>query len=147
MQFAAKVAEGKPLVAAYREVYSPSDGKSPTAYRNAKRSAKHPGIAARIKELQLELLPAPADMEQVYEHGLATVIQLCSCEDSKIRLMAAERLMAEAKEQQEKRRTLEATKVPDQREEILAELRSLYRKALPEQEPLVVEASEAPGEE
>ena len=69
------------------------------------RKAKHPRIAAAIQEMQLQLLPALKDMEQVYAHGLATVIQLCSCEDSRIRLMAAERLMAEAKEQAEKRRS------------------------------------------
>ena len=45
-------------------------------------------------------------------------------------------------------RVLEATKAPDQREELLAELRSPYRRALPEREPpLVVEAGEAPGGE
>jgi len=32
-------------------------------------------------------------------------------------------------------------------EEIVAELRALYRKALPRREPLVVEVREAPGEE
>src|SRR5215831_2766288 len=109
------------------------------------RKAKHPRIAAAIQEMQLQLLPALKDMEQVYAHGLATVIQLCSCEDSRIRLMAAERLMAEAKEQAEKRRELEAgraARTGESHEEIMAQLRMLYAKALPEREPLVVEVSD-----
>jgi hypothetical protein len=149
-QFAAKVAAGKSLIGAYREVYQPENGKVATAYRNAKRKAKHPGIAVRIHELQEELLPAPEDMKAVYGHGLATIIQLSnSCEDGKVRLSAAQWLCAEAEKQEEKRRRLEAGKEEREqpREEIIAELRALYRKALPEPPELVVEVKEERGEE
>jgi hypothetical protein len=138
MQFAASVASGKPLAVAYREVYKPANGKAPSVYQNAKRSAKHPGIAARIQELQAELLPAPEDMKAVYAHGLATIIRLSnSCEDSRVRLSAAQWLCVEAEKQAEKRQTLEAARATNQREEIIAELHALYRKALAERAPLV----------
>jgi hypothetical protein len=85
-------------------------------------------------------------MKAIYAHGLATIIQLSnSCEDSRVRLNAARWLCAEAEKQAEKRRTLEAGRAgrtTDQHEEIVAELRALYRKALPEREPLVEEVSD-----
>jgi len=143
-KFAASVASGKTLVASYREVYMPSNDKAPSTYRNAKRSAKHPGIAARIKELQLERLPAAEDMRAVYQHGLAVIIGLsASCEDPRVRLSAAQFLIREA----EKREKLEEARTRNQREgaspreELIRELRSLYAKALPERAPLVVEVS------
>jgi hypothetical protein len=52
-------------------------------------------------------------------------------------------LCEEAEKQAEKRQALDAGRAgrtTDRHEEIVAELRALYRKALPEQEPLVVEA-------
>jgi hypothetical protein len=148
LEFAVRVAEGEPLVAAYREVYKPANAKAASVYQNAKRSAKHPGIAARIKELQVELLPAPEDMRAVYAHGLATIIQLSiSSEDSRVRLRAAQWLCAEAEKREaleaEKRETLETAGTPNEGEEILSKLRALYDKVLPELEPLV----EAVGDE
>jgi hypothetical protein len=135
MQFATNVAAGKSLVSAYREVYQPANAKAPSVYQNAKRSAKHPGIAARIRELQVELLPAPADMKAIYAHGLAVMIQLSiTSEDARVRLRAAEWLCAEA----EKREKLEAVQPRNQHQldKIFSELHDLYRKA-PTQEPLV----------
>jgi hypothetical protein len=149
VQFAVRVAEGEPLVAAYREVYKPANDKAPSVYQNAKRAAKHPGIAARIQELQLELLPAPEDMRAVYGHGLATIIQLSiSSEDSRVRLRAAQWLCAEAEKRETleagKRETLEAARTPNP-QEVLSQLEALYRKALPEHEPLVEEVSDEEG--
>jgi hypothetical protein len=146
MQFATSVAAGKPLVAAYREVYKPANDKAASVYQNAKRSARHPGIAARIQELQLELLPAPEDMKAVYAHGLATIIQLSnSCEDSRVRLHAAQWLCAEAEKRKtleaEKRETQEAARTSDP-QELVSQLEALYRKALPELEPLVEEVND-----
>jgi hypothetical protein len=144
MQFAAKVAQGKSLVGAYREVYQPSDGNRATTYRDAKRKAKHPGIAERIQELQIQMAPAPEDMKAVYAHGLAMIIQMATdCEDSKTRLAAAERLLTEAKEQIAEREKREREKRPQggpAERVILAELRALYAKALPGIEPPLVEA-------
>jgi hypothetical protein len=144
MQFASSVAAGKPLAVAYREAYKPANDKAPSVYQNAKRSAKHPGIAARIKELQLELLPAPSDLKAIYDHGLATMIQLSnSCEDDGVRWKAARWLCEEAERQAEKQRALEATKVPERRREsdaeIVAELRMLYAKAFGKRQPELLE--------
>jgi len=50
-------------------------------------------------------------------------------------------LCAEAEKQAEKRQTLEADRTTDRPEETVEELRALYRKALPEQEPPLVEAA------
>ena len=42
-----------------------ANDKAASVYQNAKRSARHPGIAARSKELQLELLPDPGDVRAI----------------------------------------------------------------------------------
>jgi len=150
-QFAASVAAGKPLVAAYREVYQPANGKAPSTYRNAKRAAKHPGISARIEELELEPCPAAKDPQALYEHGLATIIQVSkSPEERRVQLQAGMWLCAEA----EKRAALEASRLekvrpPERREDVIAELRAIYRRALPDSDPapLVEEMrAEAGGE-
>jgi hypothetical protein len=150
MEFAVRVAEGEPLVAAYREVYKPANDKAPSVYQNAKRAAKHPGIATRIRELQIQLLPAPEDMKAVYAHGLATIIQLSNfCEDSRVRLRAAQWLCAEAERRKaleaEKRESSEAARTPNS-QEVLSQLEALYRKALPAQELLVEEVSDETAE-
>jgi hypothetical protein len=151
MQFAASVAAGKPLVAAYREVYQPANGKAPSTYRNAKRAAKHPGISARIEELELERFPAVEDMRAVYEHGLAVIVRLSkTAKDSRVQLQAGMWLCAEA----EKRAALEASRLekvrpPERREDVIAELRAIYQRALPNSDPapLVEEVrAEAEGE-
>jgi hypothetical protein len=116
-----------------------------TVYPNSRRALKHPGIAARIKELQLELLPAPEDMRAIYQHGLATILQLSiSAEDGRVRFRAAEWLCQEA----EKRLRLEADRPPNQSDQVLADLRALYQKALtaqePPLEPLVLEVRDEP---
>ena len=133
-------------MAAYREVYKPGNDKAPSVYQNAKRAAKHPGIASRIRELQIQLLPAPEDIKAVYAHGLGTIIQLSnSSEDSRVRLKAAQWLCAEAERREtleaEKRETQEAARTSDP-QEILSQLSALYQKALPAQEPLVEEVSD-----
>ena len=50
-------------------------------------------------------------------------------------------MCAEAEKQAEKRQTLEADRTTDRPEETVEELRALYRKALSEQEPPLVEAA------
>jgi hypothetical protein len=143
-EFAIAVAQGAPLAQAYRTAYKPTNAKAATVYSNSRRAVRHPKIAARIQELQVELLPAPEDMRAVYAHGLATIIQLSvSSADARVRLRAAEWLCAEA----EKREKLEAAQRPSQgdkseRERLIYELRGLYAKALGPQEPLVEEGSD-----
>jgi len=149
LKFAAAVAGGKAQTAAYKEAGYATNGKPRTAVRNARALAQNAEVRASIREMQLQLLPAPGDMKAVYEHGLATILQLTKCEDSKVRLAAAEWLCAEAEKQAEKRKTLEAEKretleaagTGDPRE-LLSQLEALYRKALPELEPLVEEVSD-----
>ena len=153
MEFAVKVAEGKPLVTAYREVYKPANDKAPSVYQNAKRSARHPGIAARIQELQLELLPDPGDVRAIRSHAMAVIVGLSlNAQDEKVRMRSAEWLHEETGRQIAEQERLEGVRVvpaANSPEAILEELRGLYEKALPEAarelEPLVVEA--APGEE
>ena len=128
-----------------------ANGKAPSTYRNAKRAAKHPGISARIEELELEPCPAAKDPQALYEHGLATIIQVSkSPEDRRVQLQAAQWLCAEA----EKRARLEALRLekvrpPERREDVIAELRAIYQRALPNSDPapLVEEVrAEAEGE-
>jgi hypothetical protein len=127
MQFAASVASGKALVTAYREAYKPANDRAPSVYQNAKRAAKHPQIAERIQQLQLQLLPGPDDIRKIRGHALAVAIQLSvSSEDDRVRLKSAAWLYAEAGRLE----TLEAARPRDQREEIISELRDLYHKAL-----------------
>jgi hypothetical protein len=145
-EFASAVAQGTPLAQAYRVAYRPKNPMAPSVYPNSRRALKHPGIAARIKELQLELLPAPEDMRAIYQHGLATILQLSiSAEDGRVRLRAAEWLCSEA----EKRQRLEADRPVNQSDEIFDDLRGLYQKALtaqePPLEPLVEEVSDEPA--
>jgi hypothetical protein len=148
LKFAAAVAAGRTRIEAYEEAGYAVNGERETAVRNAKRKAKHGEVRAAIEEMQLQLMPAPDDMRAVYAHGLATIIRLSnSCEDSRVRLSAAQWLCAEAEKQAEKRQTLEAAQAPNQREEIIAELHALYRKALPGQEQLVEAVKAAADDE
>ena len=146
--FAGRVAAGQTVIGAFREVYQPVDGKAASAYSNAKRARKHPGIAARIKELQLELMPAPQDMRQIYEHGMAVALQLSvGSPDHRVRLRAAQWLCAES-EKRERLTSETVPRAPSQpmpTEAVIANLRELYRKAGMSplaQEPLVVEVAE-----
>ena len=153
VQFAVKVAEGKPLVTAYREVYKPANDKAASVYQNAKRSARHPGIAARVQELQLELLPDPGDVRAIRAHAMAVIVGLSlNAQDEKVRMRSAEWLHEETGRQIAEQERLEGARVvpaANSPEAIFEELRGLYQKALPEaareQEPLVVDA--VPGEE
>src|SRR5262249_637509 len=51
-------------------------------YSNARRARKHPGIAQRIAELQVKLLPGPEDMKALYEHALAPGLRALRCVDA-----------------------------------------------------------------
>jgi len=57
-----------------------------------------------------------------------------------VRLNAAQWLVRGGGKASRKRQTLEADRTTDRPEETVEELRALYRKALPEQEPPLVEA-------
>lgn len=152
MQFAASVAAGKSLVTAYRETYKPADDKAPSVYQNAKRAARNPKIAAQIKALQTELLPGPDDVAKIRGHALSVAIRLSvSSEDDRVRLKAATWLYQEAEKWtalEEARPCGQAARPRDERATIIAELHALYRKALPDREPrLVEEVGSAAGAE
>jgi hypothetical protein len=142
LKFAAAVAQGKTYAAAYEQAGYAVNGKRETAVRNAKRKAKQEEVRAAIEEMQLQLLPAPENLRAIYEHGLARMVQLSNCEDRKVSEDAAKWLCAEAERQMEKRKALEAVKVPERRQsdaEIIAELKMLYAQALPPREPPLLE--------
>jgi hypothetical protein len=96
-KFALSVAMGKSLADSYREAYEPTNPTAVSVYSNARRARKHPGIARRIAELQVELLPGPEDMRALYQHALAVVTQLTLLgEDERVRLRAAQWIAGEA---------------------------------------------------
>jgi hypothetical protein len=89
MKFVVAVAGGKTQTAAYKEAGYAANGKPRTTVRNARQLAQNAAVRASIREMQLQLLPAPDDMKAIYAHGLATIIQLSnSCEDSRVSLNA-----------------------------------------------------------
>ena len=120
-KFALGVAMGKSLADSYREAYEPANPAAVSVYSNARRARKHFGIARRIAELQVKLLPGPEDMQALYQHALAVATQLTLLsEDDKVRLRAAQWIASEA----EKRAKLaeEARKI---RDEDLEELQAI----------------------
>src|SRR5262249_28026417 len=124
-KFALGVAMGKSLADSYREAYEPADPTAVSVYSNARRARKHPGIARRITQLQVRLLPGPEDMKALYEHALAVATQLTLLgEDDRVRLRAAQWIAGEA----EKRGKLaeEARKL---RDEDLQKLEEILAKA------------------
>ena len=116
-KFALGVAMGKSLVGSYREAYEPSDPTAASVYANARRARKHPGIGRRIAELQVTLLPGPADLKALYLHALSVATQLTVLSpDDKVRLRAAQWIAGEA----EKREKLaEEARKPHGVEELL----------------------------
>jgi hypothetical protein len=120
-KFALSVALGKSLADSYREAYEPANPTAVSVYSNARRARKHSGIARRIAELQVKLLPGPEDMQALYQHALAVATQLTLLsEDDKVRLRAAQWLAGEA----EKRGKLaeEASKLSNEDLEKLEEM-------------------------
>lgn len=100
-KFALSVALGKSLVGSYRDAYVPGNPKAPSVYANARRARKHPGIARRIAELQVKLLPGPEDMKALYQHALAVGTQLTILgKDDRVRLRAAMWVAAEAEKRE-----------------------------------------------
>jgi hypothetical protein len=85
-KFAVGVAIGKSQVDSYREAYTPTDPKAESAYRNARRTRKHPLVAQHIAELQVKLMPGPEDMRALCQHSLAVGLQLTvMAKDEKVR--------------------------------------------------------------
>ena len=96
-KFALGVAMGKSLADSYREAYEPSNPRAVSVYANARRTRKHPLVARRIAELQVQLMPGPEDMRALYQHALAVGLQLSVvAEDDKTRLKAAQWIAGEA---------------------------------------------------
>jgi hypothetical protein len=129
-QFAAEIAMGAGKTEAYRRAYAPANGRAPSVYSNAKRVAKLPQIAAAVAELRLRYMPAEADMEALYRHGLATMVDLTNSSDPRMRLAAATWLCREAAEH---RRAASDTAAEEQ-QSLHEKLRALYRNI--EEHPL-----------
>jgi hypothetical protein len=125
---------GAGKTAAYRAAYKPADERAPSVYSNAKRIAKHPGIAAEVAQLRLRYMPAEGTMEALYQHALATMVDLTNSDDPRTRFAAACWLYQEAKEH---KRLTASTPSRDTADRALEVLRGLYQK---------LEASDKPGE-
>ena len=120
-KFALNVALGGTLADSYRQAYEPANPTAVSVYSNARRARKHPGIARRIAELQVALLPGPEDMKALYQHALAVGTQLTVLgKDDRVRLRAAMWIAAEA----EKRGNL-AEEARERHEEELEKLQEI----------------------
>jgi hypothetical protein len=123
-QFATQIAMGAGKTAAYRTAYKPADERAPSVYSNAKRLAKHPGVAAEAAQLRLRYMPAEGTMEALYQHALATMVDLTNSDDSRTRYAAAAWLYQEAKEH---RKLVASTPAGNASGRALEALRALYK--------------------
>jgi hypothetical protein len=146
LKFAAAVASGKTQIAAFEEAGYGVSGKRTTAVRNAKKTAQNAEVRAAIEKMRRQLLPDPGDVREIRTHAMAVIVGLSmDAEDEKVRLAAGQWLYEETGKQMAQiaeRERLEAgraARTPDHLE-VVAQLRALYRKALPGQEPPLVEA-------
>jgi hypothetical protein len=119
-RFAAKVAGGETRASSYRQIYSVRNKFARSVSREARRLAKVPLVAEKIKELRLALLPAPADLRAVRDHAVAVGIEVSNAAaDPKVRLMAAQWLANVADQE-----------AAAQQDGLLEELRALYLRAV-----------------
>ena len=141
MKFVLAVAEGRTQIAAYREAGYVCGGKPGTTARNARRLAQNPQVRAAIREMRRQVLPA-ADVGALYQQLLAAAFKLAeTAKDDKTRLGAlqwAGATLEKIRKLKEAARTAEqatkpegAEKPEEEREQIIAELRSIYASALP----------------
>jgi phage terminase small subunit len=152
MKFVAAVAGGKTQTAAYKEAGYATNGKPRTAVRNARQLAQNAEVRAAIEKMQLQLLPDPGDVRVLRAHAMGVIVRLSlEAEEEKVKLAAATWLHEETGKQIAERERLARSQERPKREsvqEIIAELRMLYAKALPDREPPLLETvGEAPGEE
>jgi hypothetical protein len=145
VKFVAAVARGKKYSVAYEEAGYVCNGKPGTVGRNARRLAQNAQVREAIREMRRQVLPAP-DMLVLRQRALAVAIDLAETgKDEKSRLDV---LQLAARELEKIRRLEEEARKPagakKERAEIIAELRSLYARALPKQaeEPVVESAEE-----
>jgi phage terminase small subunit len=144
-KFVAAVAQGETYAGAYRSAGYSDGGKPVTTRRNAQRLAKNAEVRASIEEMRDRLLPSPGDLKKINEHAMGVIVRLSlEAVDEKVKLAASKWLHEETGKQIAERERLE--KLQQQRaprresqEEIIAELRMLYAKALPKREPELVE--------
>jgi phage terminase small subunit len=144
-KFVAAVAQGETYAGAYRSAGYADGGKPVTTRRNAQRLAKNAKVRASIEEMRLELLPQPKDLRAINEHAMAVIVRLSvEAEEEKVKLAAAQWLHEETAKQIAERERLE--KIQQQRpvrresdQEIIAELRALYAKALGKRQPELLE--------
>jgi hypothetical protein len=123
-QFATEIAMGAGKTEAYRRAYRPPEERAPSVYVNAKRIAKLPHIASAIAELRLRYMPTEASMAALYQHGLATMVDLSNSDDPRARFAAAKFLCDEAREHRE---VVTSTAAAEQ-DRLLEGLRELYRR-------------------
>jgi hypothetical protein len=125
LRFAQLVASGKKtLVGAFREVYEPVNPRARHVYRNSRRLARHPGVSAKIRELQL--LPSLEDGEALQEHAIATLFHLSSAPSKERTRLAAAELLFAISERLQKVRDVSPREEPG----VLADLRRLFRRSI-----------------
>jgi len=141
MKFVAAVAQGKTYSAAYRDAGYLCNGRPATTARNARRLAQNPQVRAAIREMRRQVLPA-ADVGALYQQLLAAAFKLAeTAEDDKTRLRAlqwAGATLEKIRKLEEAARTVEEARKPEVAKktkkdpaQLIAELRSLYARALP----------------
>jgi phage terminase small subunit len=143
MKFVAAVAGGRTQTAAYKEAGYATDGKPRTTVRNARQLAQNAEVRAAIEKMQL--------VREIRAHAMGVIVRLSlEAEDDKVRLAAAQWLHEETGKQIAEREKLARSEERSRESgpEIIAKLRMLYAKALPDREPPLLETvPEARGEE
>jgi hypothetical protein len=141
MKFVAAVVQGKTQSAAYQEAGFICNGKPETTARNARRLAQNALVRAAIQEMRRQVLPAP-DVGARYQQLLAAALKLAEmAKDDKTRLGAlqwAGATLEKIRKLEEAARTVEEARKPEVAKktkkdpaQLIAELRSLYARALP----------------
>ena len=125
-KFAALVASGSTKVGAYRQVY-PGKANKVTQWMEAQRVAKVPKVRAEIHRLQLLTLPQVEDLAALRQHTVAVMVGLSiGAQNEALRMKAAAWLHEIATKELAARRAGPEEGASD----VLADLRSLYRRAL-----------------
>jgi hypothetical protein len=127
LRFATLLASGKKsIVAAFRETYEPRDPRAKHVYRNSFRLSRHPGVRAKIAELQMQMSPSLDDAAAVQRHAVAVAFHLSvGARSERVRLRAAQLLFDLSEKLQAVR---DAN--PAESARLLAGLRNVYRRVM-----------------
>jgi hypothetical protein len=144
--FATKVASGMPKTKAFRTAYPDNHSGSAAIRTDASRTSLKPAVRNEIERLQLLTLPAVEDMYALRQHARAVLVDLskvAKSEDTRAKCAMYLDQVATA--------TIAAQQASPgpERQDILAELRVLYHRAMKTTEkphPTLTPALELEGE-